>query len=246
MSLATIVFVGGVVAGATGAFFSDTVQSTGNVFTAGSVKVALTNIVHAYGYGDGTSPTGYFNTITDPNEQGVVAIAFNDLKPTDKGMLTYSLINDDNDAYLCARVDVDGFGDITDPDDPVAVFLKNFTMFSGPQGTQPIINVGVWHPVNEDSIGDTAQVMQSGDEWDLFIDYCFGDWGPGTYGPGTTGVDGTQLTQWLVDCNSNPLVDYNPAQGAEFTATISLYAVQARNNDGFSCDSLAAPSFVQP
>ena len=38
-----IVFVGAVVIGATGAFFSDTETSTGNTFTAGAIDLGVDN-----------------------------------------------------------------------------------------------------------------------------------------------------------------------------------------------------------
>jgi len=97
-----IVFVGAVVIGATGAFFSDTETSTGNTFTAGAIDLGVDN--HSY-YNDvlnqGTSweldwdlsdetPRQFFN--------------FLDLKPGDRGEDTISLRVNNNDSYLCADV----------------------------------------------------------------------------------------------------------------------------------------------
>ena len=49
LSLGMIVFVGGVVAGATGAFFSDTETSTGNTFAAGEIDLTVDSTAHYAG-----------------------------------------------------------------------------------------------------------------------------------------------------------------------------------------------------
>lgn len=48
LSLGTIVFIGGAVASATGAFFSDTETSTGNIFTAGSIDLKIDHSLSTY------------------------------------------------------------------------------------------------------------------------------------------------------------------------------------------------------
>lgn len=49
MSLGMLVFVGAVVVGGTGAFFSDTETSTGNVFTAGAIDLTVDSEAHYNG-----------------------------------------------------------------------------------------------------------------------------------------------------------------------------------------------------
>ncbi|NBD73973.1 hypothetical protein GVX82_02945 [Patescibacteria group bacterium] len=49
LSLAMIVFVGALVAGGTGAFFSDTETSTGNVFAAGALDLKVDSVAHYNG-----------------------------------------------------------------------------------------------------------------------------------------------------------------------------------------------------
>jgi len=44
-----IVFIGAVVAGATGAFFSDTETSTGNTFAAGEIDLTVDSTAHYAG-----------------------------------------------------------------------------------------------------------------------------------------------------------------------------------------------------
>lgn len=46
MSIAMLVFAGVAVAGATGAFFSDTETSTGNTFTAGAIDLTVDSVAH--------------------------------------------------------------------------------------------------------------------------------------------------------------------------------------------------------
>ena len=48
-SLGMIVFVGAVVAGGTGAFFSDTETSTANIFTAGALDLKVDSVAHING-----------------------------------------------------------------------------------------------------------------------------------------------------------------------------------------------------
>ncbi|MEX0931758.1 MAG: TasA family protein [Candidatus Paceibacterota bacterium] len=49
LSVAVIAFVGTAIAGATGAFFSDTETSTGNTFTAGAIDLKIDNVQHYNG-----------------------------------------------------------------------------------------------------------------------------------------------------------------------------------------------------
>src|SRR3990167_1862353 len=119
LSLSMIAVVGVVVAGATGAFFSDTETSTGNTFTAGAIDLKVDSQCHYYQYVGGQSGPngdGYVDVgCTDPDETGPVVMgnwsetdlengvhkffSFNDLKPGDKGEDTISLHVYDNDAW---------------------------------------------------------------------------------------------------------------------------------------------------
>ena len=93
-----IVFVGAVVIGATGAFFSDTETSTGNTFTAGAIDLKIDN-------------ESYYNGVLNPettwridydlsDENGHQFFNFEDLKPGDWGEDTISLHINNNDAWL--------------------------------------------------------------------------------------------------------------------------------------------------
>ena len=62
LSLGMIVFVGGLIIGATGAFFSDTETSTGNTFAAGAIDLKIDNTSYGLDYNDPhvASPVGAF------------------------------------------------------------------------------------------------------------------------------------------------------------------------------------------
>ena len=90
--------LGAVGYGATGAFFSDTETSTGNVFAAGAIDLRIDN-------------ESYYNGVLNPNTSWSLTdltierfFDFQDLKPNDYGEDTISLHVDTNEAYMCANV----------------------------------------------------------------------------------------------------------------------------------------------
>src|SRR3989338_6576139 len=102
LSLGMIVFVGAVVIGATGAFFSDSETSTGNTFTAGAIDLGVDN--HSY-YNGVLNPETTWRVTYDLDEGGPHQFFnFNDLKPGDWGEDTISLHVNNNDSWLCADV----------------------------------------------------------------------------------------------------------------------------------------------
>src|SRR3989338_9560149 len=105
ISLGMIVFVGAVVAGATGAFFSDTETSTGNTFAAGDIDLKIDNESYAID----NNIKGYDNPVgrlvaslgTSWTIRDLTTIEkffdFVDLKPGDIGEDTISLHVNNND-----------------------------------------------------------------------------------------------------------------------------------------------------
>lgn len=196
-----LVFVAAAVAGGTGAFFSDTETSTGNVFTAGSVSIEFTGIDQTYGYNDGVDPVdNYFEVSTRDN---IPFFTFNDMKPRDAGELSFGLENGANEAFVCGFI-----GGEAPSENPDLALWENVNFFDT-DGDQVL--PGTWFDLGtlDPDAGDTYAV-----------DYCFGDW------------DGTS-------CDVDPGVDYNAAQNGTFSADLTLFAIQTRNNDGFSCDQLS-------
>ena len=211
LAVGMIVFVVAAVIGGTGAFFSDTESSTGNVFTAGAVNIAITDIAH--------SPSTP-NLVGFTENTNGLSFSFSDLKPLDEGTVTYTLDNTENEAYVCALVEETGNHDngINDPEGdagdvtPAAgngelgQFL-NFK-FGTESGSLAAIS-GVWQTVGTIASPGTLNAA---------IDYCFGTF------VGNDCVLGAG--------------EYNLAQTDSLTADIEFYAVQTRNNEGFTCASL--------
>lgn len=136
MSIAMLVFAGVAIAGATGAFFSDTETSTGNTFTAGEIDLTVDSKQHYNGnVCEEVSPDTYkWTGNADYPEPGTSCdgtwektdlgvshkfFNFDDVKPGDEGENTISLHVESNDAYACAYIDVIENDDVdcTEPED---------------------------------------------------------------------------------------------------------------------------------
>src|SRR3989344_1786686 len=131
ISLGMIVFVGAVVAGATGAFFSDTETSTGNTFAAGAIDLGIDNESYYNGaLNQGTSWSLNFDLdkgcrnpafpgtnpdTQQPEPEFIPCLFFNfdDVKPGDYGEDTISIHVNDNESWLCADVSLDSDDDVT-------------------------------------------------------------------------------------------------------------------------------------
>jgi predicted ribosomally synthesized peptide with SipW-like signal peptide len=133
LSLGVIVFVGAIVASATGAFFNDTETSTGNTFAAGALDLKVDSQSHYNGLvceevtagvfqwqvpegGDPVGPDHYpqpgmpcsgtwAESDLIPDSLAFRFFNFNDIKPGDEGENTISLHVYDNDAWGCFIVD---------------------------------------------------------------------------------------------------------------------------------------------
>jgi predicted ribosomally synthesized peptide with SipW-like signal peptide len=265
-SLGTIVFVLALVVGGTGAFFSDTETSTGNVFTAGAIDLRIDNSSYGFDWNrpGENNPAGVWG----PNEanswvlsdlDGELFFNFIDLKPGDYGEDTISIHVDNNDAYACVAFDLTATpengqnepeADVDDTAGADEGELQNYLSFlfwhddgdnvlevgeeliDGLNGFSGDIFDGGWLPIaesgNEPLPGDSINYIAKG--------WCFGDIvadpapiaenpnGPtvGNTGFECTGADG----------------DHNDAQTDGIEVDVSFYAVQARNNDDFSCADL--------
>ena len=106
LSIATVAVVGAVVAGATGAWFTNTEISTGNTFTAGTIDLKVDNesyITNNEGILALNIKTSWGET--DLNK-GQLFFDFADLKPGDVGEDTISLHVKNNDAWACLSINV--------------------------------------------------------------------------------------------------------------------------------------------
>ncbi len=205
--------VGAAVYGTT-AFFSDSETSTGNVFTAGSVTLAIQEIVHDY-FGDDNNAPDF--SLTNAG----FAFALADLKPLDAGKVTYNLSNGANDAYVCAAVAETANADngINDPEadaGDVSDGANNGELgdylsfkFGAFSGTLSSIS-GQWQ-----SLGTVAANAAQASS----LEYCFGEYNG-------------------ADCVLDEASLYNQAQTDSLNADVQFYAVQTRNNPNFTCASL--------
>ncbi|MCA9361847.1 SipW-dependent-type signal peptide-containing protein [Candidatus Kaiserbacteria bacterium] len=132
-SLGMIVFLGALIAGATGAFFNDTETSTGNIFRAGALDLKVDSVAHYNGLvctevdddvfvwqADGTTfPTNNDVPADNYPQPGMPCVgtweetdlgvenrffSLDDIKPGDIGENTISLHVIDNDAWGCFYV----------------------------------------------------------------------------------------------------------------------------------------------
>jgi predicted ribosomally synthesized peptide with SipW-like signal peptide len=215
MSLGTLVFVAAVVAGGTGAFFSDTETSAGNVFTAGSVTLDLNGYTHQYLVNGDNAPDPVDDYFISPAPDGSPAsFEFTDLKPLDNGDISAELVNGANDAFVCARIT-----GITE-ESPFRDMLA-FRTGAGPGGSfgdiVDALPLNTWFAPVPPSTPAPALAMDADQTLPVSLEYCFGEFEQGG--------------GCVIDSN----VDYNPAQGQTLTVDVEYYAVQQRNNEDFNC-----------
>lgn len=151
-SLGMIVFVAAIVAGGTGAFFSDTETSTGNTFTAGAIDLKVdseqhyNNMICVKNQGEGyswvaepgfTPGVGHYPAPGTPcfgsweaaDLGAQTFFGFTDIKPGDEGENTISLHVTSNPAWACVDVS------LTENDDATCVEPENSAEGVGVCGT---------------------------------------------------------------------------------------------------------------
>lgn len=253
LSLGMLVFVVAVVVGGTGAFFSDTETSTGNTFTAGSIDLSLGSGFSS----DSNNANGSGVVVKDTNNAGGVLFEFDDLKPGDKGTVSFELSVESNDAYVCA---LSTLGDtpengVIDPEEP-----DNTTGVNGGE-LQNYLQFATFDDDNENGVFDAGEPLNVNQ-------YGGGDGNGFTYtqiaGAGWVPVADTNYPNtWLVegsltagedysagfmycfgdfdsngDCSVPFGADYNDSQTDGLEGGIEFYSVQTRNNEGFDCTTL--------
>ena len=100
LSLTSIVFVGALLAGTTGAFLADTEKSTGNTFATGVVDLKVDNesyVTNEWGNLVYSSTTSWALSPL----LGKLFFNFSDIKPGDIGEDTISLHVNNNNAWAC-------------------------------------------------------------------------------------------------------------------------------------------------
>ena len=208
-----IVFVGAVVIGATGAFFSYTETSTGNTFTAGAIDLTVDSEQHYNGaecvLGDYDSNQTTPNTgqwvggngypvqgsscggtwlATDLGAQ--TFFNFLDIKPGDYGENTISLRIDNNPAWACVDVDITRNDDVSSTEPELAYP-------DTPEAPDPMdgelaqnLNFFAWAELDGDNVWEPGPT-----EVALFSN---------TYGPASDVLGGETYT--LADSSTSPLL----------------------------------------
>ena len=255
-----IAVAGVVVAGATGAFFSDTETSTGNTFTAGAIDLTIDNASYRSDE-EGEMVFSGDNSwdFTDLTEE--LFFSFSDLKPGDIGEDTISLHVTSNDAWACMNINITDTpeNDVTEPEDD----LED----EGPNGElQNQLKFKFWADDGDNVYEQGENIFWEGLANDLFdgnwvtladSDYTvFGDEedsypleGNGTYYVAKAWCFGDLNSLNLPDnsdlppnvrgsgftCDGASSSVSNLSQTDGIVADVSFEAVQARNNPDFLC-----------
>jgi len=226
LSLGMLAFVGAAVVGGTGAFFSDTESSTGNVFTAGSVSLKLDSLTHEY-YGDTNAIDSDYFTVRNASGEAP-SFRFNDLKPGDTGMIEKTLTNGANDAFLCARNTLAAgnaeFTELLTLRANVGAGMSAQTFYNAPFDEWYTLDASILPNFDGPGLAVAADQTITVD-----LEYCLGD-----FVDGVAGVQGSAGSSCVVDT----ALDWNALQNQEIEVDVDYYAVQQRNNENFTCGSL--------
>lgn len=268
-SIGTIAFVAAAAWGATGAFFSDSEVSTGNVLAAGAIDLKIDNESYVT-----STTTGQL--VASPNTSWTMRnltiekfFNFEDVKPGDIGEDTISLHVDNNDAWLCADVTLTSNNENTlvDPE----VDDGDVSTTTGELADQ--VNFAWWADDGDNVLESDEELLSSGPIGALEVGATttvtladsglniWGDLGPipgastrylgkawcfGEFDPAPVTQDGLANTG-----TNGPLVrgtgfvcdgspTNNKAQTDSLTADVTFRAIQSRNNSQFVC-SVTSP-----
>lgn len=229
LALGMIVFVAAILISSTGAFFSDSESSVGNVFTAGAIDLKIDSTATYNGQPVATSTWEQKDLVPTSDK----FFNFNDVKPGDTGSNTISVHVISNNAWVCAYVKnlTNDDNGINEPEGASG----DTTDGTGKGELKDSMNWIVWRDTNGDGIKDVGE-------------------SPLTSGHPSEGVlalyDSTTATGPLVGNNTGyigvawelPATVGNEVQTDSMTGDVSFYAVQSRNNDGFKCsDTVEQP-----
>ena len=250
ISLATIAAVAAIAVGGTIAYFSDTETSTGNTFTAGTLDLLIDSDCE---YNGMECTNGYWdNNQVQGNEcscnfgekdlAGELFFDFEDIKPGDEGEDTISLHVEDNDAWVCATLGplVNHDNGCNEPEDIVDDTCGNpGTKTSGELGDNLYFNI--WADTCNVSVTPCDNVYQDGCDIPLTSGPANGDPLSGVTWAIADSVTGSNQplpgdttfclgVGWNVSSSVGNII-----QSDSVTGDISFYAVQSRNNSGFTC-----------
>jgi len=177
--------------------------------------------------------------------QGDTFFNFGDVKPADWGTNVISLHVSSNDAYACLiadkKVDLENTiydpetsaGDVTDPLGELSSYINVFTWrdingdgeFNGietPLGSGPLSSLASIMSMDP----STSQSLLANTTENIGLVWC-------------AGTLATPVLNSPFSCNGNGML--NNAQSDSFTARLTAYAEQVRNNGAFSCSGVVLP-----
>lgn len=208
--IASLSFAVAIVAAGSTAFFFDQINSEGNILGAGGILLQLG--------AEYDTPNGTASVPMDETDK--VLFTLSDLKPGDSGTIDFTTQVDESEAWLCGRVDAD--------DNVLSGFVNVYwTLPEYTSNPDPLYNppfTGMWLPYNDDVFTPTAfessGPIQPATPYPFAMHYCFGEF--------------DESNECQIDENET----YDGAQLETVEVSLSLYAIQAANNPGFSCMSL--------
>jgi predicted ribosomally synthesized peptide with SipW-like signal peptide len=254
ISLSVLAVIALAAAGGTVAFFNDTETSTGNVFVAGNIDLKVDSLGAEYNDIDIEASDWVMRDLTDEK-----FFSFADIKPGDFGWRVLSLHVQDNPAYACFLIhdkeDDENTvvnpelvaGDTADDGIPFGELSKEIEIFAW----EDLLPDAIYDPVNEvalmaapASLFDTSYITYADSTSAITPLTGFGDtrfaalaWCAGTM---TVNVGGNLVQPGIpggtIECDGVSMGDI--AQTDEFTANMSAYAEQTRNNDNFKCEDV--------
>ncbi len=270
-ALGMIVFVGAIVIGATGAFFSDTETSTGNTFTAGELDLTIDNTSYGFDWNNPavTNPTGVWGP--NPNNSWALSnltnqlfFSFDDLKPGDYGEDTISM-HVQNSAWACMAFDLGNTPDngINGPE------ADALDVTDGALGgeLQNYLSFLFWRDDGDNvlEVGETVIPELSGLPGSAFTGnwLAIADQGDTPLAAGATSYIGkgwcfgTMVAAPIAQdgVNTNPpsaparvgftcdgAGNHNVAQTDGIVVDVHFYSEQSRNNPNFLCSQLPPPA----
>jgi predicted ribosomally synthesized peptide with SipW-like signal peptide len=267
LGVGTIVFVGALVVGGTGAFFSDTETSTGNTFAAGAIDLLIDNTSYGFDWNDSAvnNPTGEWgrneaNSWQLSDLTGQLFFDFHDLKPGDYGEDTISIHVNDNDAYACMAFNLTGTPE-NGQNEPEAEVDETAGANEGE--LQEYLSFLFWFDDGDNVLEDGEQVIDalSGLPGSIFTGewlpiaeggdvplaatsthyigkgWCFGDITPSPVEQDGTD-DNPPSAPERIGFTCDGAGDHNDAQTDGIVVDVHFYAEQSRNNGDFLCENV--------
>jgi len=270
LSLGTIALVAVLAVAGTNAFFSDTETSEGNTFVAGAIDLKIDN--HSWYYGPDEMWVERADLSWELDDlTGQLFFDYVDLKPGDQGEDTVSIHVNNNDAWVCADLFVTRNDDMSssEPELKAGDAQENPQDIKDGELAQNVFVAfwaddgdNVWEEGEElltygpayDAIGGLTyaiadsvennvggldgEALVGGETYYIGKYWCYGELTLDPLNEDVGGPDVRGASGFI--CDGEP-VD-NMSQTDAMMVDVSFYAVQARHNGDFVCDTHYTPT----